>query len=265
MTKRKQMTGCQKQTTIGLLIVSSILAVVAFSIGYVRSEAHCTIVGTSTSDTVGGINVEFYLGSDEVAVEAVYQQVFATSDETRAFTDKYTHGETHLCGYNRWFPDQVVLDSDTVPTRHLFWFTLALAILIGGFALANMLNIIGSRELPPGQHQPVRLNVDGGEPSAWLWFLLPMTVTLGGAAVALFMAVRLRWLFWDVTFWLSLGLLALCGVGCLLSLYGIVRQLYLLRMGLETVVEISHQPVRSGQTATIYVSYKPGKLTLQNL
>ena len=97
--------------------------------------------------------------------------------------------------------------------------------------------------MPPGQHQPIRLQVDGGEPGTWLWFLVPMIAALVGAMLASFVVLRLRWLFWGETFWASLILLALCGNGCVAALYFAHRQLYLLLSGTETIVEISEQPV----------------------
>jgi len=137
--------------------------------------------------------------------------------------------------------------------------------VLAGLTLANMLNIVGSKKTPPGQHQPIRLQVDGGEPGDWLWFLLPMIAAFVGAIIAAFIVLRLRWLFWGETFWASVFVLVLCVAGCIFSVYWLFRQFYLLRAGTDTFVEISEQPVRPGQTAEIFVSHTPGKLAVQQL
>ena len=268
MTNRQQMTGCQVQTTVFLLIICAIMVYVAYNIGHARTDSRCTVTGTTTSSdswsSRGEVLVNIHLGNDEV-IESVYKKTFSNYDDARAFTDQYLQGDVYPCGYNSWFPERVSFESGTVPTRHYFWFIISLTFVLGGFTLANMLNIIGSKKTPPGQHQPIRLRVDGGDPGAWLWFLVVVIAAFAGAIIAAFIVLRLRWQFWGETFWASAFLLVLCVVGCVLSIYWLFRQFYLLRTGADTFVEISEQPVSPGKTAEIFVSHTPGKLTVQQL
>ena len=100
--------------------------------------------------------------------------------------------------------------------------------------MANLLNILSTRKTPMGEHQPIRLRLDGGPPGEQLWFLLPMLVTFVGIILALLMAVRLRWLFFDTSFWVPLGLLVASTLLSIIFIYWTLRQLYLLRIYLLT-------------------------------
>ena len=268
MGNRQKMTGCQVQTTVFLFIVCAIMVFVAYSIGYARTEGKCTVTGTGSSSdswsSRGEVFVEIYPGNDQI-IESVYKQAFYYYDDARAFTDQYLQGDEITCGYNSWFPERVSFEPEIVPTRHYFWFIIALTLVLGGFTLANMLNIIGSKKTPPGQHQPIRLRVDGGDPGAWLWFLVVVIAAFVGAIIATFIVLRLRWLFWGEIFWASVFVLVLCVAGCVLSVYWLFRQFYLLRTGTDTFVEISEQPVSPGKTAEIFVSHTPGKLAVQQI
>jgi hypothetical protein len=265
------MTGCQWQFTIALFLLTLILVVVAFGLGLARAEGRCTVdtVGWSSEFfyTVSKIDVILSTGNDQF-LPSVHGKFHPTSTEAEAFIDQYTIGQSYPCQYNPRFPNRVVLASGKIPAGHVFWGLIALALLFGGFGLANMLSIITSRVTPPGQYQPIRLRPEGGTPGTHLWFSLPMLIALSGVIFALVMVIRVLLIIEekaDLFVAAAVLLLLLSSAASVGLLYWTARQLYLLYTKSETIVEISTQPLRPGQTAQLYVSHWPGRVTVQQL
>lgn len=261
----KQMTGCQRSFTIVAFALSSLLVVGAFRFAAVSQAGRCVVDSRGWTDSIffatSKIDLTLYTGNDQV-LSSSYRQTHWTTVEAEAFLEQYPLNQSLPCWFNPWFTGQVTFTVDERPAAYSFWSFSAAALLLGGFALGNMLSTLRNPVNPPG-HNRFRLEPGGGTPGSQLWFLIPMLLALLGASYALFNVARIGLPFGGNSFLMPAGFLLLFFAGSGLIFYFLWQQLYLLYSGSETIVEVSQQPLQAGQTAQLYVSHKTGRLVTE--